>query len=117
MGLLEASNVRRLMEQEGGSKEDVFRYFTGNEFRLRIVGIVDSIQSLKHNLDDERKHLEKAWSEREKKLTQLMKGTVGIVGDIQGIAGRKLVSIPELDISPLEEPAEKSDPQKRKPSR
>lgn len=97
-GLIEAFNAKRLVEQEAGSKEDVYRYFTGNAFRRRVVTIVSAITTLKESLASERKAIERIWALRETQLNGLMSGTVGIVGDIQGIAGTQLVSIPELEL-------------------
>ena len=53
----------------------------------------------------ERRAIEKQWKSREKMIERVIKNTVGMHGDIQGIAGGQLPSIPalELDSDPEED--------------
>jgi hypothetical protein len=44
----------------------------------------------------------KQWSKREAHILAVVDSTVGMVGDLQGIAGKAMPEIPSLDISMLE---------------
>ena len=45
----------------------------------------------------------KQWSKREAQILAVVDSTVGMVGDLQGIAGKAMPEIPSLDMSLLEE--------------
>lgn len=48
----------------------------------------------------------KQWAKREEQIDRVMQGTVGMYGDLQGIAGRTLQEIEGLEMKALEAPAE-----------
>jgi hypothetical protein len=57
------------------------------------------------DLNAEKKALQKQWAKRETQLERLMSSTVGMYGDLQGIAGRSLEEIEELSVLALEGPS------------
>jgi hypothetical protein len=50
--------------------------------------------------------LQKQWAKRETQLDRLMTSTVGMYGDLQGIAGRSLEEIEGLSVLALEGPGD-----------
>ena len=42
--------------------------------------------------------MEKQWKEREKQIERVVKNTVGLYGDMQGIIGGQIPSIPALEL-------------------
>ena len=63
---------------------------------------------MREDLERERRFMGKQWSKREAQILAVVDSTVGMVGDLQGIAGKAMPEIPSLDI-PLLEAA--TDPQ------
>jgi hypothetical protein len=58
---------------------------------------------MREDLDRERRFMSKQWSKREAQILSVVGSTVGMVGDLQGIAGKAMPEIPSLDMSLLEE--------------
>jgi hypothetical protein len=59
---------------------------------------------MQEDLDKERKVITKQWAKREAQIERVMQSTVGMYGDLQGIAGKSLQEIEGLEIRALEEP-------------
>jgi hypothetical protein len=60
--------------------------------------------SMQDDLRAERKAIQKQWAKRETQLEWLMISTVGMYGDLQGIAGRSLEEIEALNLLSLAPP-------------
>jgi hypothetical protein len=74
--------------------ELLYEYLTGSHFRQRIEAIVEAFTSMQDDLAKERRLITKQWAKREREIDTVMRSTVGMWGDFQGIAGKTL---PELD--------------------
>ncbi len=81
----------------------LFHYLTGVEFRQRVEAIVEAFSDMKTELDKERRMYERSWAKREKQLQVVLLNTTGMHGDLQGIIGPSLQTIPALEAG---EPAE-----------
>ena len=57
---------------------------------------------MREDLDRERRFMGKQWSKREAQILAVVDSTVGMVGDLQGIAGKAMPEIPSLDMPLLE---------------
>jgi hypothetical protein len=51
----------------------------------------------------------KQWAKREEQIERVMQGTVGMYGDLQGIAGKSLQEIEGLSLKFLEGPGQGDD--------
>jgi hypothetical protein len=76
----------------------------GARFRQRVEGIIEKFEELKSDLDKERKFMNRVWAKREGQIQRVIETTVGMYGDLQGIAGKALPEIPSLDLPLLEAP-------------
>jgi hypothetical protein len=85
--------------------ELVYEYLTGPGFRHRIEAIVEKFSDMQADLDRERKSMNRLWAKREAQIQGVIESTVGMYGDLQGIAGRAL-----QEIEGLETPLLESDP-------
>lgn len=72
----------------------VYEYVTSNSFRQRVREITDTFVAMQADLKSEKRAISKQWATRESQLDRMMGATVGMYGDLQGIAGK---SVPELD--------------------
>ena len=87
--------------------EMVYGYLTGPRFRQRVQAIVEAFSSMKEDLDREKKTIIRQWAKREEQIDRVMQATVGMYGDLQGIAGKTLQEIEGLEFQEmLESPAE-----------
>jgi hypothetical protein len=104
--LLEVANVRLSSEGRETKAGLIYRYLVGPRFRHRIQAIVEAFTCMQDDLSAERKALQKQWAKRETQLERLMTSTVGMYGDLQGIAGRSLEEIEGLDLIALAPPVD-----------
>jgi hypothetical protein len=58
---------------------------------------------MKEDLEKERKVIMKQWAKRDEQITRIMQATVGMYGDMQGIAGKTLQEIEGLEFKALED--------------
>ncbi len=104
--LLEVSLARQASNGQQTKMEIVYQYLTGPRFRLRVQAIVEAFSSMKEDLDKEKRVITKQWAKREEQIERVMQGTLGMYGDLQGIAGKSLQEIDGLAIGELEFPRE-----------
>lgn len=102
--LLQVSLVRQSNEGQQTKTEMVYQYLTGPRFRHRVEAIVEAFSSMQEDLDKERKAIMKQWAKREEQIERVMGATVGMYGDLQGIAGRSLQEIEGLSLAALPGP-------------
>ncbi|MGS0743910.1 DUF2130 domain-containing protein [Glaciimonas sp. GG7] len=100
--LLQVSMARQVSEGQQTKTEMVYQYLTGPRFRQRIEAIVEAFSSMQTDLDKERKVIMKQWAKREEQIERVMGATVGMYGDLQGIAGQSLQEIDGLEFQALE---------------
>ena len=100
--LLQVSMARQISEGQQTKTEMVYQYLTGPRFRQRVEAIVEAFSSMQEDLDKERKVIMKQWAKREEQIERVMGATVGMYGDLQGIAGKSLQEIEGLEFPALE---------------
>jgi hypothetical protein len=88
-----ASAKGRAIGQET-KMEMIYDYLTGTQFKQRVDAIVERFEDMQDNLRKERVFIEKQWALRAKQIDLVIASTVGMHGDLQGIAGR---SMPEIE--------------------
>ena len=103
-GLLQLSQTRALSEGQHTKTEMVYQYLTGPRFKQRVEAIVEAFSSMQDDLDKERKVIMKQWAKRQEQIERVMGATVGMYGDLQGIAGKSLLEIEGLELGALESP-------------
>ena len=94
--------ARVVSEGQQTKTEMVYQYLTGPRFRQRVEAIVEAFSSMQEDLDKERKVIMKQWAKRGEQIERVMMATVGMYGDLQGIAGRSLQEIEGLELAALE---------------
>lgn len=103
--LIEVSSVRQASEGQQTKTEMIYQYLTGPRFRQRVQAIVEAFSSMQEDLDREKKAITKQWAKREEQIERVMQATVGMYGDLQGIAGKSLTEIEGLELRALNAPA------------
>lgn len=100
--LLELSLARKSSEGQLSKMEMIYQYLTGSRFRQRVEAIVEAFSSMQTDLEKERKAIMKQWAKRSEQIERVMNATVGMYGDLQGIAGKSLQEIEGLEFKMLE---------------
>ncbi len=96
--LIEIANTRQAQVGQETKMELVYQYLTGPKFKHRIEAIVEKFSDMQADLDRERKTMLRLWSKREMQIQGVIESTVGMYGDLQGIAGRALPEIEGLEL-------------------
>ena len=95
--LIEVAAARQASEGQQTKMEMVYGYLTGPRFRQRVQAIVEAFSSMRKDLDVEKKVITRQWAKREEQIDRVMQATVGMYGDLQGIAGKTLQEIEGLE--------------------
>ncbi len=107
--LMEIAIARQATEGQQTKTEMIYQYLTGPRFRHRVEAIVEAFSTMREDLDKERKAIMKQWAKREEQIERVMGATVGMYGDLQGIAGKSLQEIEGLELRALESQALNDD--------
>ena len=78
--------------------EMLYQYLAGTQFQQKITGIVEAFEAMQLQIIREKRAMEKQWKEREKQIERVVKNTVGLYGDMQGIIGGQIPEIPALEL-------------------
>jgi hypothetical protein len=100
--LIELASARRAQEGQSTKMELVYQYLTGPRFRHRVTAIVEKFSDMQSDLDRERKAMTRLWAKREAQIQGIIESTVGMYGDLQGIAGKAFQEIDGLALPILE---------------
>ncbi|GEC59296.1 MULTISPECIES: DUF2130 domain-containing protein [Bradyrhizobium] len=100
--LIEVNSSRMVQQGQQTKMEQVYHYLTGNKFRQRVEAVVEKFNDMREDLDKERKFMARQWSKRDTQIVSVIESTVGMVGDLQAIAGKAMPEIPSLDQPLLE---------------
>lgn len=110
--LIEVSLARQASEGQQTKTEMIYQYLTGPRFRQRVEAIVEAFSTMQADLDKEKKAIMKQWAKRDEQINRVMQATVGMYGDLQGIAGKTLQEIEGLDLVALSAPDISTDDDK-----
>ncbi len=101
--LLELALARQSSEGQQSKTEMVYQYLTGPRFKQRVEAIVEAFSTMQEDLTAEKKAIQRQWAKREIQIDKVMQSTVGMYGDLQGIAGKSLLEIEGLGLMTLED--------------
>jgi hypothetical protein len=83
------ASMRRQIEE----MKLIYQYLAGPRFRQRIESIVEKFSNMQTDLERERKAMTRLRAKREMQIREVIESTVGMYGDLQGIAGDTLQEI------------------------
>ena len=98
--LLALDRERQASIGKSDKMEMLYHYLAGTEFKQKIEGIVEAFTAMQDQVNRERRAMEKNWKEREKQIERVVKNTVGLYGDMQGIIGGVIPPIAALELAP-----------------
>jgi hypothetical protein len=100
--LMELETARRASEGQQTKAEMVYQYLAGPRFRQRVQAIVEAFTCMGEDLEKEKRATLRLWAKREEQIARVMQSTVGMYGDLQGIAGKTIAEIEGLELEPFE---------------
>lgn len=83
--------------------ELLFRYLTGPEFKQRVEAMIETFIAMKQELDKEKRITMTRWGKQEKQIERMIAITSGMHGDLKGLIGASMQSIPALESGEEEE--------------
>ena len=101
--LIDVAQSKQSQEGQQTKMELVYGYLMGPNFRHRIQAIVEKISDMQGDLDREKKAMMRSWAKRDTQIQNVIEATVGMYGDLQGIAGRALQEIEGLELPLIEQ--------------
>ena len=104
--LLEVALAKQANEGQQTKMEMVYDYLMGPRFRQRVEAIAEAFNTMQQDLEKERRVIQKQWAKREAQIDRVMQSTVGMYGDLQGIAGKTLQEIEGLELTALDAPTD-----------
>jgi hypothetical protein len=99
--LIEVSAAKNAQEGQETKMELMYGYLTGPKFRHRVEALAEIFSDMQGDLQRERAALTRLWAKRESQILKGIGSTVGMYGDLQGIAGKALQEIEGLDVPAL----------------
>jgi hypothetical protein len=98
--LLALAQARSAALRKHDTRELLYRYLSGVEFRQRVEAVVDSFAKMREELEQERRAAERTFARRAKQIDAVTFNVSGMYGDLQGM-------VPSLpDLRALNPPAE-----------
>lgn len=101
-GLIEVSKTKIANRGQQTKMELVYEYLTGSRFRHRIEAIVEKFSEMQKDLEQERRAMTRLWAKRQTQIEGAIESSVGMYGDLQGIAGQEIQEIEGLELTALE---------------
>lgn len=96
-GMLEVAIARSTAAHKDERLEALFNYLTKDGFRNKFETQVESMIALMQDLEAEQRSTVRMWKKREMQLKRLLGNTATMYGELQGILGASLPSLPSLE--------------------
>lgn len=90
--------ARNASAGKGDKVELMYQYFSGDEFRQNVEGIVEAFTTMQAQLSKEKAAMNRIWNERDKQIQRVIANTTGMYGDVRGIIGSSVGSIEALEL-------------------
>ena len=108
-GLVDIAQAKQSMTGTHEKMEMLYDYLSGPGFKQQVEGIVEAFDSMRKDLEQEKRAIEKIWAKREKQIERVVKNMGRMYGSMQGIIGQTLPEIGLLELKALsKEPEELS---------
>ena len=106
--LIEVTQARSALAGKADTREVIYNYLTGSEFKQRIEAFIEPVIAMRIDLVAEKNAIEKLWAKREKQIQRVEQSIAGMHGDLQGIIGAalpliQLLELPAVTISASED--------------
>ncbi len=98
MLLIQVAREREMQTGKQEKAELIYGYVTGPEFKGRVEAIVQAFRNMREELQNEKDAMERIWTKRAKQIEAVIRNTIGMYGDLEGVAGGSLPAIKMLEL-------------------
>ena len=99
--LIQVAFAHAAAECKHEKMECLYDYLAGDQFKSRIEATVEAFTALQRGLDGERRAMQRIWNEREKQIERVIRNTAGMYGEVRGILGASVPSVPALELDAI----------------
>ncbi len=106
--LVELASAQRANEGLETKQSLVYQYMSGPRFRQRLHAIVEAFQTMRKDLDSEKRAINRQWAKREAQLERVLLASTGMYGDLEGIVGQAMPQLEPFELKVLEAPEDEA---------
>lgn len=88
--LLQRQSVKTAQENKGDKMEMLYNYLTSSEFIQKVERVMEVHTEMSNQLEYEKRAFERIWKKREAQIDLIKENVAGLLGSIQGIAGKEV---------------------------
>ena len=97
-GIMATAAAKSAAENKDENLEMVYNYLQSDAFKHRIEGYVESITSMKTDLDYEKRAMERIWKKREMQIVKAESSMSKLTGELEGLMGSSFPTIKNLSL-------------------
>lgn len=97
-GIMQTAAAKSAAENKDETLEMVYQYLQSDAFRHRIEGYVESISTMRVDLESERRSMERIWKRREMQIIKAESSISKLSGELEGIMGASFPTIKNLSL-------------------
>lgn len=97
-GIMQTAAAKSAAESKDETLEMVYQYLQSDAFRHRIEGYVESISTMRIDLDSEKRSMERIWKRREMQIVKAESSISKLAGELEGIMGSSFPTIKQLSL-------------------
>ncbi|WP_224994484.1 DUF2130 domain-containing protein [Cesiribacter sp. SM1] len=96
--LIDLSHLKVAHINQDSKMALLYNYLTSVDFKMHLEEIIRTFESMRLQLDRERRTYTRQWKERETMLERVTHNTASMYGKLRGIAGAAIQEIPSLEL-------------------
>lgn len=96
-GIIEVAATKSITVGASEKMQVVYNYIHSTAFRHRVEAIIEGFVLMEEDLRREKRMFTLQWAKREKQIQKVIDNTIGMHGDLQGIIGSSLPTMPLLE--------------------
>lgn len=100
---LTEANIKATEVNRAEKIQALYNYLMSSEFKLKVEAIIENVDTMRENIDKERKSMLAFWKKQEKAIEQMGYLVVDIISSIDGISGNAIGPIRGLELAEVSE--------------
>ncbi len=103
ISILQIAQARSTAANKDEKLEALYQYLTTSSFKHRFESQVEVTIELRNDLEAEQRSVMRMWKKKEMQIERMKNNIAGMYGELQGILGSALPSLPGLEMNQLTE--------------
>lgn len=97
-GIMATAAARSAAENKDENLEMVYQYLQSDAFKHRIEGYIESISTMKEDLNYEKRAMDRIWKKREMQILKAESSMSKLAGELEGLMGSSFPTIKNLSL-------------------